>query len=551
MSQLHIGDHLLLNCSSSTRSNSESNQTWDGDENSKFLPSDINKKTSFSSDASSSIQYPLVPTVPYLTARIFNATSFTYTFPVFRGPKFIRLYFYPATYSVFKPNQSFFSVSSNGYSLLTNFSPFLTSNYMNTTHFVKEFIIYVKDEQTLQLMFTPSANSYAFINGIEILSIPEDLYYKVTIIDYDTALENMYRLNIGGRQISPEDDTGMYRSWEQDNNYIYGGAYGWTPVYNYSIVYTTETPDFTAPEIVYRTQRSIGDQSERYNLTWILPVDSGFYYMLRFHFCNIKAEYSIEGEVVFSIFINNQTVENMADVGYWTDGTGYPVSMDYVVFVSDADGRKSNKDLWLALHPNNISSNYSDAYLNGLEVFKVIKGVILSIPPPLQSPTSSMKVNKKKVQPYAKIIGSVGGGLLLLSVILLIVFFLQRRVKPYSTTNDKSSLGRNFSNSPLSSNQCRLFSLTELKVATDEFNDSCVIGRGGFGKVYKGYMDNATTTVAIKRLSTSSKQGFNEFKTEIQLMSKLHHVHLVSLIGYCDDNGEMILVYDSMARGTL
>ncbi|URD77251.1 receptor-like protein kinase [Musa troglodytarum] len=72
---------------------------------------------------------------------------------------------------------------------------------------------------------------------------------------------------------------------------------------------------------------------------------------------------------------------------------------------------------------------------------------------------------------------------------------------------------------------CRHFSFAEIKKATKNFDESLVIGVGGFGKVYKGTVDGGTK-VAIKRSNPSSEQGVNEFQTEIEMLSKLRHRHL-------------------------
>lgn len=98
---------------------------------------------------------------------------------------------------------------------------------------------------------------------------------------------------------------------------------------------------------------------------------------------------------------------------------------------------------------------------------------------------------------------------------------------------------------------CRCFSLAEIQSMTNNFNEELVIGIGGFGKVYKGFIDNGATAVAIKRLKADSNQGAEEFWNEVKMLSKLRHTHLVALIGLCSDCQEMILVYEYMARGTL
>ncbi|PIN20392.1 Serine/threonine protein kinase [Handroanthus impetiginosus] len=96
----------------------------------------------------------------------------------------------------------------------------------------------------------------------------------------------------------------------------------------------------------------------------------------------------------------------------------------------------------------------------------------------------------------------------------------------------------------------RWFSYDELKKCTNNFSESNQIGWGGYGKVYKGVLSNGQV-VAIKRAQQGSTQGGLEFKTEIELLSRVHHKNLVGLVGFCFEQGEQMLVYEFMANGTV
>ena len=83
------------------------------------------------------------------------------------------------------------------------------------------------------------------------------------------------------------------------------------------------------------------------------------------------------------------------------------------------------------------------------------------------------------------------------------------------------------------------FTFKELTHATNKFDITTKVGEGGYGSVYKGILSDETF-VAVKRAGENSLQGQKEFLTEIELLSRLHHRNLVSLVGYCDEEGEQV-----------
>ncbi|TKY65034.1 Receptor protein kinase FERONIA [Spatholobus suberectus] len=329
---------------------------------------------------------------PYTSARL-SRSQFTYSFPVTAGPKFLRLFFYSTSYQNFDRSKAYFSVKAGPYTLLQDFNASLNADADDDPGhpdiLFREYCVKLGHGESLNITFIPSTtaqhpDSYAFINGIEIVSMPPYLYYtypdadntglpqivggatypiennSTHPIDHNSALETNYRLRVGGATIPPQ---GHGRS--VPNLKEYG--------------------------------RNASTNME-FNLTWQLPVDSGFTYLLRLHFCQLNPLVNHTGDLRFCIFIEDQLVTDWADVLSWSD---------------------------------------------------------------------------------------------------------------------------------------------EQK------------GEGGFGNVYKGCIDDCSTTVAIKRLKQDSRQGVREFKNEIEMLSQLRHPNIVSLIGCCYESNEMILVYEFMDCGNL
>ncbi|XP_028762118.1 probable serine/threonine-protein kinase PBL3 [Neltuma alba] len=113
----------------------------------------------------------------------------------------------------------------------------------------------------------------------------------------------------------------------------------------------------------------------------------------------------------------------------------------------------------------------------------------------------------------------------------------------------------------LSSPNLKAFTFNDLKNATRNFRPDSLLGEGGFGYVYKGWIDENTfqaarpglgMVVAVKRLKPEgSFQGHKEWLTEVNYLGQLHHVNLVKLIGYCLEGENRLLVYEFMPKGSL
>lgn len=142
------------------------------------------------------------------------------------------------------------------------------------------------------------------------------------------------------------------------------------------------------------------------------------------------------------------------------------------------------------------------------------------------------------------VVGAIVGAVLLSAFVTLYILKFHR--KKYHAISRK----RHISRASLKIEGVKSFTYEEMKHATHNFDVGSEIGQGGYGKVYKGVFTDGTV-VAIKRAQEGSLQGEKEFLTEIELLSRLHHRNLVSLLGFCDEEGEQMLVYEFMSNGTL
>ncbi|GFZ20006.1 leucine-rich repeat protein kinase family protein [Actinidia rufa] len=142
------------------------------------------------------------------------------------------------------------------------------------------------------------------------------------------------------------------------------------------------------------------------------------------------------------------------------------------------------------------------------------------------------------------VVGAIAVAVTLSAVVSLLIFRMYTR-KRYTV-----SKRRQLSKMSIHISGVKDFTYGEMALATNNFDTSTQVGQGGYGKVYKGILDDGTV-VAIKRAQQGSLQGEKEFLTEIELLSRLHHRNLVSLIGYCDEDDEQMLVYEFVPNGTL
>nr|KYP61214.1 Lectin-domain containing receptor kinase A4.2 [Cajanus cajan] len=169
---------------------------------------------------------------------------------------------------------------------------------------------------------------------------------------------------------------------------------------------------------------------------------------------------------------------------------------------------------------------------------------------PKAAPPNSNPVSEKenKIGLWAGLGIGVGLFLTLLSLLVLVCILLRKKIRGRKEELAFDlSMGDEF---PKGTGPKR-FDYNELVRATNKFAESEKLGQGGFGGVYKGYLKDLKSYVAIKRISRESRQGMKEYVTEVKVISQLRHRNLVQLIGWCHRKNDFLLIYEFMPNGSL
>ncbi|KAL0790677.1 hypothetical protein Bca101_006923 [Brassica carinata] len=365
-------DDILIDCGSKSSSKNPDGRVFKSDQETvQYI--EAKDDIQVSAPPSDKVASPI-----YLTARIFREEA-TYKFHLTRpGWHWVRLHFLAFTNDKFDLQQATFSVMTEKYVLLHNFK---ISNNNNDSQAVlqKEYLVNITDAQ-FSLRFRPMKSSAAFINAIEVVSAPDEL-----ISDSGTALfpvngfsglsdyayQSVYRVNVGGPLIVPQNDT-LGRTWIPDKEFLkeenMAKDVKTTPS---AIKYPPGVTPLIAPQTVYATAAEMANShtiAPNFNVSWNFPSNPSFNYLIRLHFCDIVSK-SLN-DLYFNVYINGKTAISGLDLSTVAGDLATPYYKDIVV-----NATLMTPELQVQIGPMGEDTGAQNAILNGVEVLKMSNSV--------------------------------------------------------------------------------------------------------------------------------------------------------------------------------
>ncbi|KAK2406292.1 putative LRR receptor serine/threonine-protein kinase [Trifolium repens] len=466
-----------------------------------------------------------------------NGVRNCYRINVISGTKYlIRAFFYYGNYDNLNQPPQFdlhFGANVWGTVKLTDLSSIITSE-----------IIYTPSLDYIQPCLVNIGKGTPFISAIELRPLSNTAY---VIDSTNSVLSSVYRYDSGSITNSGyryKDDV-YDRIWEpfKFNNFNNLNS-------SFSLDSLVQNGYIYIPPIVMSTAVTPVNPESSIDIIWKSHNKYDQYY-LYMHFSEVEKLAENEARE-FNIKVNGK---------FW-HGPVRPVYQE-VTTVSSPSALTGAKRYEISLSKTETST--LPPILNAFEIYKVkdfsqSEGSLSnSLDPNLCEPAScnqkkgDQKKKKNNITIHVASVAVILVPLVLASAAAIIFFLHKRKLQAANnhvqsnTPNDsqlESKLRQN--ESQLESKQ-RQYTYDEVDEITNNLNR--ILGRGGFGTVYYGLIDDIE--VAVKMLSKSSVQGYQQFLAEVKLLMRVHHRNLTSLIGYCNEGNNIGLIYEYMANGNL
>ncbi|XP_030931736.1 probable leucine-rich repeat receptor-like serine/threonine-protein kinase At3g14840 isoform X1 [Quercus lobata] len=336
------------------------------------------------------------------------------------------------------------------------------------------------------------------------------------------------QINCGGPEVTIDGNT-MY-----DDDTEPGGPAKFFNRGNWAFSSTGHFIDDNKPKDIYilgNSSKLTMANPELYMTARLSPLSLTYYafclgagtYKINLHFAEIKFTndntYSSLGRRVFDIYIQGELVEKDFNIADEAGGVGMEIIKPYLAVVNN--NTLEIRFYWAGKGTTGIP---------GGGVYGPLISAISVHPDSTNGSGVSVRV----------VVGIVAVGAFVLFLALGILWWK-------GCLGQKSRMGQDLKGLDL---QTGLFTLRQIRAATNNFDASNKVGQGGFGSVYKGLLSDGTT-IAVKQLSSKSKQGNREFVNEIGMISALQHPHLVKLYGCCIEGNQLLLVYEYMENNSL
>lgn len=274
---------------------------------------------------------------------------------------------------------------------------------------------------------------------------------------------------------------------------------------------------------------------ELYKKARVSPLSLTYYglclgngnYTVKLHFAEIifinDKSFNSLGERIFDVYIQGKLVLKDFNIEKEAGGTGKPIIKNFTAEVTS--------------HTLKVQFYWAGRGTTGIPLRGFYGPLIsaISVDPNFEPPSPPGKNWDIKIV--------VGAAAVAVVLVLLTLGILRRKGwLGGKTSEDKELRGLDL--------QTGLFTLRQIKAATKNFDAENKLGEGGFGAVFKGTLSDGTV-IAVKQLSSKSKQGNREFVNEVGMISALQHPNLVKLYGCCIEGNQLSLVYEYMENNCL